>query len=299
MKTTDIFVEQVLIGFLVLTTGGLMFLDSLREFADRLPSGMQSNILGQILSGGILVGVAYLVGMVYDRCADTMLQDLEGHRRLRFAMSILSAAPAKDPFPEGKWRILMLASENKATSYGDYLRSRIRLTRALTTILPGMSVSFLLLLTKPAFKTSPGALVWWWLGALSIPIVYSFATGSKLLPSGVLRGYQPPRTSGLEGYEREAANPENQKALRSIWWFIARDTFFWSACLLLATGVLLVILGGLRTKSVGCLRLVSVLLAGAFLTLVTGWTWWRICWTFFRFLYDYQDHRSHAEGAKA
>ena len=82
MKTTELFVEQVLIGFMVLLVGALIFWGDVYAFALK----RSDKSLDLIVIGGILIGTAYLIGMVYDRIADTLLQDIEAQGRLQFAL---------------------------------------------------------------------------------------------------------------------------------------------------------------------------------------------------------------------
>lgn len=67
MKTTEIFVEQVLIGLLVLAIGGLPYwkwCEVCKAWDD----------LGK---GVLLIAVAYLLGIIFDRYADTLLSRVE------------------------------------------------------------------------------------------------------------------------------------------------------------------------------------------------------------------------------
>ncbi|MGI8733497.1 MAG: hypothetical protein ACR2LM_09375 [Pyrinomonadaceae bacterium] len=164
MKTTELFVEQVLIGFLVLLVAALVFWADLYAFLVR----RSDKSLELLVTGGVLVGAAYLIGMVYDRVADTLLQDIESHGRLQFALARFKfktgkvrtnevktekipadeedvkdfdiwVAKNRDPFEDGKYRMMVLGSA-EATAQMEYLRSRIRLTRAMTTIV-GVPIS--------------------------------------------------------------------------------------------------------------------------------------------------------------
>jgi hypothetical protein len=87
MKTTEVFVEQVIIGVLLLFTSALLISEDLF-----------SSVVNLDLGGAIiLLGGVYLLGIVYDRFADTLLQDLEQHHRLRFAFKRI-----ENPNPRGQ-----------------------------------------------------------------------------------------------------------------------------------------------------------------------------------------------------
>ena len=302
MKTTELLVEQVLIGFLVLLVAALVFWGDVYAFAAR----RSDKTIDVLVTGGILIGAAYLIGMVYDRIADTLLQDIEGHGRLQFALSrfrrkngkikIKTAEPEipdddvhlevfnleerGDPFEEGKYRIMVLAS-SEATGQMDYLRSRLRLTRAMATIIPALMLALLL----GVDNGESGA--WWTFAALSIPMVYGATFLAKALRLEKTLFSRPPKTnqhSKLNKYIKrlgmlpiEKANPWRQG------WIIAHDEIWIGLAVLTLVGLVLV----LKTAIHG---LLSVVVVGLVLTLVVGWTWWRISMTFYAFVRDYAKH---------
>lgn len=75
MKTTEIFVEQVLIGLLVLATGFLPYCNT-----GKIKELFESK---SIVEGAGIVAIAYLLGIVFDRFADTLLSRLEQYHRLK------------------------------------------------------------------------------------------------------------------------------------------------------------------------------------------------------------------------
>src|ERR687892_741368 len=99
MKTTELFVEQTLTGFLVLTAVASPFLSW--ETLEELPEVDISSAAGAI-------GVAYLLGVIFDRFADTLLERLNRWNRLRFALELKeenNALSPEDPFPEDQLQI--------------------------------------------------------------------------------------------------------------------------------------------------------------------------------------------------
>ena len=139
MNTTDVFVEQVLVGGLVLAVFVLMS----PEWTDSLLDG-GLGFGGFAGLGAVGIGCAYLIGIIADRVIDTLLQDLERWNRLRYAVTEgCERYGPDDLFPEDKLRTLVMAHEGPAR-YADYLRSRIRLTRALAVLSPAISAAVVL-----------------------------------------------------------------------------------------------------------------------------------------------------------
>lgn len=153
MKTTAMFVEHVLIGGLFLTLMALLFPDWF--------SGWQAaGTFQSILFGTSALGAAYLIGIVYDRFADTLLEDQERRNQLRYAKRRVKhlLPESKNLFPIPKLRIKMLSAAPGITDHAGYLRTRIRLTRALASILPALALGFSInrLLTAPYIKVGNG-----------------------------------------------------------------------------------------------------------------------------------------------
>ena len=110
--------------------------------------------LSLALRNGMALGVAYLIGIVYDRVADTLMEDIEGHYRNLFAVDT-------GAFAEDRLRIRALRTE-QSSSYAGYLRTRIRLSRALATLFPGLSCALAawLALVENAEKHAAGVGHW-------------------------------------------------------------------------------------------------------------------------------------------
>lgn len=281
MNTTELFAEQVLAGLLVMLTGGLVFYPQLLELYHAHVDA--KDYLEQIVAGGFILGAAYLAGMVYDRVADTLLQDLESHCRLRFAVGrvnpdiIQSSVENRDPFEDGKYRIRVLGNES-ATGQMEYHRSRIRLTRTLTVALPGLTMA--LLLALDGGRTSR----WWGTFALTIPLVYLAMLLMKLIQRRTLFK-RPPKTYDTEElseyYEKRARLlPKSNDGKARPPWVLISDEVWIGLALLFVFCLLLIV----STRSWGRLW---IPLTGLVLTLLTGWVWWRISITFYAFLRDF------------
>jgi len=143
MKTTEIVVEQVLIGFVVMFIVAVLVAQGIPDI-----QWSKDTFQAVAISAGLL-GAAYLIGIIYDRLADTLLKDLDQHARLRIALdhrdlSKQVTGRQKDPFPEDDIR-LMVQTNSSTADYADYLRTRIRLTRALATLVPALVTVWLLI----------------------------------------------------------------------------------------------------------------------------------------------------------
>lgn len=286
MNTTELFAEQVLIGFLVILVVGLVFLDQLSSVGN--PS-----TLAQIVIGGFLVGTAYLIGMVYDRIADTLLQDLESQSRISFALRAFAhqakgeftfIEPKTDIFEDGKSRILVLGNA-QATHYMDYLRSRIRLTRALATLIPGLMLALLLALVD---RNEAGP--WWTVAAVTIPVVYAVTLLLKVMyrkPKGTyaLLFERPPKTYRFVevGKYMKRARLVGTNSPDLPLWFLFQDEVWIALLLLTAAATTLILVSG-------SYALFPVVVVGVVLTIIVGWCWLRISGTFFAFLRDYAEY---------
>jgi hypothetical protein len=281
LKTTELVAEQVLIGLLVISIVALVAYDP--ENPIIILNNKSSVDL--ILTGGLLIGAAYLIGMVYDRMADTLLQDIESHGRLQFALRSFKikdcgtdryTVPTADPFEEGKYRILVL-DNSQATDHMEYLRSRIRLTRALATLIPGIMVSLLLAMDWGRASAA------WKAVAITVPLVYAVVFFLKVMKRKELFK-RPPKTYQLEEVRkymyRARMLRDNSSPPRHVLWLLFQDEV-WIGLLILAIAASILVLS---TRSYDRL---SIAFLGLALTIVVGWSWWRICGTFYAFLRDY------------
>jgi hypothetical protein len=104
MKTTELFVEQTLTGFLILAAGAAPFLSW--EKLEKLPGEAKGGI--DISSAAGAIGIAYLLGVIFDRFADTLLERINRWNRLLFAIELKKENKALSPddaFPEDRLQI--------------------------------------------------------------------------------------------------------------------------------------------------------------------------------------------------
>ena len=295
MKTTELFVEQVLIGIAVVFTGCLLA-------APELLGTLYEAKLSEIV---LFTAGAYLLGMIYDRIADSLLQDADQHHRLLHALGRYyrgPKAPKEDPFPEDTLRAQLWFSTPAASEYETYLRSRIRLTRSLTTLIPALGVGTVLLTAgaSPAVRHwVPVLVVAAYAGVLISKIRRRDAPIALAINENPKGDYRLPRTGdladdGIRAWYERAIGGYDQSGARSTRYPLAMlvrlDT---------AARVAVVIALGAAVCAVTAERPI-VALAVAVATLLTtalcGWTWWRITQTFFAFL---NDHSINAPRSKA
>lgn len=269
MKTTELFVEQVIIGLAVLVAGGLM-----------LPGDLAQRVfhanLGEI---AVIVAAAYLVGIIYDRVGDTLLQDLERHGILLFALGRRVRAPdPNNPFPIGRLRLAVLQGPDGVATYAHYLRSRIRLMRALTTLAPLLcaAVGLGLLDRWPAKQI---------VGTLLVVLLYGAGFLAKLTASPGLRtedlANDATRTDyerTIGGYDRTCGAP----SLGPVAFLDRNEPLAWHALGVIAIGTVAAMIG--RTFLLG----LAWGAAGAIVTALAGWSWWRISRTHYDLLTEFE-----------
>jgi hypothetical protein len=131
MKTTEIFIEQVLVGFLLLLAFALPYTTEIWSSLLSPPittsdqdaaagnGGSGTNDLFKTLgAGAVLVGIAYLLGLLFDRYADQITQPLERHIRTLVAIRTSKIGNA---FPEDILDIgLLLCGGERDTPYPSF-----------------------------------------------------------------------------------------------------------------------------------------------------------------------------------
>ena len=267
MKTTELFVEQTLTGFLVLTAAAAPFLswESLQDLPEEAKGGID------ISSAAGAIGVAYLLGVIFDRFADTLLERPNRWNRLLFAIELKEenkALSTDDPFPEDQLQIEVIHQGDEAWEWMDYIRSRIRVARAMTAFVPALTLSMQLAM---GLRDRPGMVK----AVLSI-VVAAYVT--SFLVSQILErsSRRLPKTYDLHTNEDCQGARAKMRA--------TTEPVFWLAAILLALGVGLIPLGAGSAR----VAMAAVLAAGAVLTGISAWAWWRTTETFMQFLRDFR-----------
>lgn len=305
MKTTELFIDQVLIGFLVVATFWALSPIALPEL-----QGLDFS------KAAVLVIAAYFTGILFDRFADTLLQDLERHTFLRYSLDTCKerglprpVGPKKQELlPIGMFRMAVIRDPN-AREYSDYLRSRMRLTRALAVISPAMSIALVAFLVEDecerlwtcgvsgAGSTHPGGVLLAWWPCVAIAGIYALAFVSQLFKTAAkhfadaaaaaLSGVcwvKPPKTfvSGnvLNNYLTliGGAAPHRGRIYASLRRLVVVDPILClSALVLLGVGVKVAL-----TANRADLAVIPPL--GLVVAFWAGWTWLRINKTFLSFI---------------
>ena len=267
MKTTELFVEQTLTGFLVLTAAAAPFLswETLQELPDEAQGGID------IGSAAGAIGVAYLLGIIFDRFADTLLARFNRWNRLLFAIELKKedqALSPEDPFPEDQLQIEVIQQGDEAWEWMDYIRSRIRLSRAMTAFVPALTLSLELaigLRDRPAITSAV-------LATVVAAYVAAFLASQTLERSSL----RLPRTYHLRTDEDCRRARAKMRA--------AREPALWLGVFLLAFGLGLIPLG----SDPGRTAMAAVFATGAVLSAIAAWAWWRTTLTFMEFLRDFR-----------
>ncbi|MEA2874148.1 MAG: hypothetical protein QOH67_4124 [Hyphomicrobiales bacterium] len=267
MKTTELYLEQVLIGFLIIAIGALPWLPELWRSLEDIKA-----VVG-IVGGSAALGLAFLIGIPFDRLADTLLDRLDARSRIELALGKLKgryksqkewdeSLPFPDLYPEDR---LLIAGRRRAgpiVDSLDYHRSRIRLARALAVFGPALTFIATLAVARweeaeiRFVQLSPSL----WLGV----VVAAYLVWMLL----VVSDDKLPRTNEPRILD-EGGKPAWRVELRS--WIVPLLLLLASTAMGLAAicnypDVLLTALGG------------------AALTILCTWTWWRITSTYRLFL---------------
>ena len=295
MNTTDLYVEQVLIGALV-------FLALVMPWAPEILYAIKDWEAVDRLGGGALVlGISFLLGILFDRFADTLTEPLERHQRLHFAFEqvvkkckqderlTFSAAYGDDPFAEGELRMQMLRETGHVVDWVNYHRSRIRLARAMAVYLPALSFTSTIALGRHSggHWSTPLHLV---AGLSFVLLAYLIAAvwSNFLAKYPTDYWFSAPKT-----YERDKAlsyakkhgyaiDEPGQKPLRSsgqklIVGILMHNPIALGGMILLAAAI-----GMGFWRSNAAMLAVSVI--GAVATIMAAWSWWRIGYTYRTYL---------------
>ena len=267
MKTTELFVEQTLTGFLVLTAGAAPFLSW--ESLQKLPEEAKGGI--DISSAAGAIGAAYLVGVIFDRFADTLLERINRWNRLLFAIDLKEenkALSSDDPFPEDQLQIEVIHQGDEAWEWMDYLRSRIRIARAMAVFVPALSISVALAI---GFRGRDGVV-----GGVLAAVVTAYVTAfvaSQLLERSARR---LPKTYDLLTIEDCRSARGQMKAVG--------EPIVWLGLFLVVLAVGLILSGNSANRG----AIAGVFATGAVLTAISAWAWWRTTETFMQFLRDFR-----------
>ncbi len=267
MKSTELFVEQTLTGFLVLTAAAAPFLawETLQKLPDEAKGGVD------ISSAAGAIGAAYLLGVIFDRFADTLLERFNRWNRLLFAIELKEkneALSPDDPFPEDRLQIEVIHEGGEAWEWMDYLRSRIRIARAMAAFVPAFTLSMMLAMGLRDRRGIINAV----LATVVAAYVVAFLA-SRILEKSSRR---MPKTYHLRTDEDLQRARANMRA--------TSEPAFWLGLFLIALGLGLIPLANGPDRDV----MAAVLATGTVLGAISAWVWWRTTVTFMQFLSDFR-----------
>jgi hypothetical protein len=292
MKTSELYLEQVLIGALAIV---IVVLPWLRELATKLSA---LDTASGLAGGSLALGLAFWLGIPLDRLADTLSERLDRHGRLRFALARAKGWPLpvadergrldRDVYPEDRLRIAGLRDKDAVVSWIDYHRSRIRLTRALALYGPAVTLMLTLGLERLRPIDPPVVNVAW----------HALVAVAYLLWTVLVRlGGALPRTdeAALIAYARRwrFVDAEGSRLQKTT----TRDVAVWAAewpSLVVPTALLAIALLVAASGEEAPTRIGAC--AGTVITLVSAWAWWRIGFTFRTYLYDLDQYPRDSRG---
>ncbi len=267
MKSTELFVEQTLTGFLVLTAAAAPFMawESLGKLPEEAKGGLD------ISSAAGAIGAAYLLGVIFDRFADTLLERFNRWNRLLFAIELKEkneALSPDDPFPEDRIQVEVIHQGGEAWEWMDYLRSRIRIARAMAAFVPALTLSIMLALGLRDNRGTVDVV----LATVVAAYVMAFVV-SRILEKSSRR---MPKTYHLRTDE------ECERARASM--RTTREPAFWLGAFLIALGLALIPLADGPDRD----AMAAVLATGTVLGGISAWVWWRTTVTFMQYLRDFR-----------
>jgi hypothetical protein len=212
-------------------------------------------------------------------------------------------APPTDPFPEDVLRARLWGADASLAEYATYHRSRIRLTRSIAVLAPAAGAAMiaqLLTARQPLEATIVRASVLTAYGLAFVLALWPRRAFGAVGAVPLLFGTELPRTGtlaetdGREAFEAllggtiKEANEVSGAAPRPLrrpllLTLLRHDASVQLAALLLAIAAW----RGTTTGAVELGRPIALLALGtALVTLLFGWTWWRVTRTFYDLLED-------------
>ena len=284
MSTTEVVVEQVLTGALVLLIVAASF--------DSTQWHVVADLVRSPTISVALIGLAYLLGVPFDRFADSILQDLEDRARLRFAWDRLEKQPVSsplddvDPFHESLLRVKLQQKGAEAPrEHMEYLRTRMRIARALAVYVPGITASLIL---GPIEGFPPAVTL------IAVGVAYFLLFAIAVLPSEWFDSDDRVTTERLAQRVakavRERPHADEQMVKHVVdrtelrdWLDLTQSRILRIVVIAAVVSLCVILLTPHRADAL------PVFAAGCFLAGVSGWSWVRITRTFYRLLVDFEE----------
>lgn len=248
MNATEVYVEQVIIGGLVLLIAVVLWLGGVPPLS----------IFGWPLTPTVIVllAAAYLIGMLFDRIADTLLERIEKRQRLERALTVWKHRPWGDPWPEDEYRAAVFRNEHLVEQF-NYLRIRLRLSRAVAVLAPAGTVALLVYLECC------------WRPRIAIAVVAAYVVVGAFNVIAE-KAAELPRTDDSKKFGVYAAWSGSHR-----WWAAYGPAIIGLYCFL----EIMLAVRWQRWR---------IAFAGIALTILATWVWVRITGTFLSFLRDAQ-----------
>jgi hypothetical protein len=308
VNTSTVYVEPIFVGCLIGLALALPFYDDLTCFYHYLWSDL--HISGTFL-GVFIIGVAYLIGIPADRLLDSLMEGLERHCRIRFALKEAikdksiwrNFRNGKDPFPQDQYRTAALLHAGPAfNDFLQYVRTRVRMTRALAFAIPSLIFAGLAYhaLDNSRLQPMSTATICLLKGGVSIAwtfaMLFVFLLQWRALDKVVSRmhcqwptgRWNPPRTDksrDITKYVRDRrrtsdknkSDPLATTGVAGLFLDVALQPFPVSSALLLVAAA---IVAYSNSWPAGLI----LALIGALLTCAVGYAWWRSTETFMTYV---------------
>ncbi len=261
MKTAEVAIEYILTGLLALCAFVLPFLPEQLNFQHHL-------IKNEALFG--LLGLAYPIGIIFDKLADMALAPIEQYLRLKQAGKHIKnnrECFKGDPFPQDTLENYLRQKQDGRLEWMDSLRSRIRVSRSLAVFgLPAaMGIVIYLILMKESGSQLSCLLV--------VAVVNLLLLVGSIFPVSKFSL----KTHELYLYECDR-NGQLNEAKNQMW----RGVSLYSLILFVFT-VTIVMLGCCGLYSGTGYLIVGII--GAIVSLFALWSWYKITETYMKFLY--------------
>jgi hypothetical protein len=267
MKTAEVAIEYMLTGLLALCAFGLPLLS-------------KPDLDQRLLQSGAIIGVlgmAYLLGVVFDKLADSVLSPIEQWLRLRQAdENFKNTKKHSDAFPQDALE-LTLRGEDGRLEWMDSLRGRIRTTRGLAVL--GLPAAMGIAIFQ-GFMKDDGAVSdvsWRWLLYTLVFVNLLFIVGSiwRLKTKKFRTWFKFLKTRDLTK-DDDTRITQMRKAKQDMWRGIRLYVL-----MLLTSTVTVIIIAALRAAH---FESVVIGMFGAVAALLALWTWYSITKTYISFI---------------
>lgn len=275
MNTAQVSIELILAGILALC-------------AFVLPFWKGSSINPELLQSEALIGflgLAYLLGVVFDKLADTMLTPAEHFLRIKQGAKFLDDHKnfkGKDPFPQNDLEFSLRKAKDGRLEWMDSLKSRIRTSRELAVLgLPAvMGLTIYAGVTGTCEPNQPACAAWWMYLPIALNLLLFIVMiwlESRTSDEDLLdRTKQKKMKTRQLSHDRETREVQIKEAKRQA--LSASTPYF----LLLANSILTT--GIIAIFNLNNQIIVLLAVGGTFISLLALWSCLRITRTYLKFI---------------